>query len=77
VANTFATMGITPTTATEEVTARPAGSEEARVLQLPAGAPVLTVQRVTRDQDGRAVELLKVVAAASAIVFVYEDLPLS
>lgn len=77
VANTFATIGITPTTATEEVTARSATSEEARALQLPAGAPVLAVVRTTRDQDGRVVELLRNVATGSAITLVYEDLPLA
>lgn len=76
VANTWAELGITPEVATEEVRARAASIVEAEQLQISTGMPVLTVTRVTRDTDGQVLEVLRVVADAESVVFVYEDLPL-
>lgn len=39
--------------------ARPANREERRLLGLPAGSPVLTVDQVTYDRGGAAVEVLR------------------
>lgn len=69
-------IGLHPQSATEEVRARAATPEEAALLRLGAGIPVLTVTRVTRDPGGRVLEVLEVVASGEANVFVYEDLPL-
>jgi len=70
-------VGHAPGRATEEVGARAPTPEEAEALALSPGIPVLTVVRTTRDLDGRAVEVLYVVASAEVNVFLYEDLPLT
>ncbi len=49
--------GITIARATERLAAVPAAAEEARHLDLDAGAPLLEIVRVARDVNGRAVEL--------------------
>jgi GntR family transcriptional regulator len=46
-------------------------------MRLGPGVPVVTVERVTRDQDGLPVELLRVVAAGDRTELVYDDLPLA
>jgi GntR family transcriptional regulator len=48
--------GIVPTDADQEHEARSAGDREAAVLGIPVGAPILTLERLTRDQHGRPVE---------------------
>ena len=48
--------GILPSVATQRVGARKAGEEEAEMLEMEPGDPVLTTARVTYDTDGRAIE---------------------
>jgi GntR family transcriptional regulator len=72
----LAHIGHAPASATEEVGARHATEEEARMLEVATGAPVLTVVRTTRNAAGRPIEILQVVANAQAITFLYTDLPL-
>lgn len=57
---------------TEEVGARMPTPEERRALQLPAGAPVLTVVRTAYDTNGVAVEVCDTVKAASAYLLEYD-----
>lgn len=60
--------------ATQTIGADAAGSEDARLLQVPVGSPVLRCTRVTTDTDGRAVLLSEHVFAAHRTEFVV-DLP--
>lgn len=69
-------IGHRPTTITELVSARPATQQESVLMRMGPSVPVLEVERVTRDQDGCAIELLRVVADASRSQFVYDDMPL-
>lgn len=73
----LAALGHIPTLMTEEVAARIATPEEAATLGLALGMPVFVIHRVTRDQGGRPIELLKVVATADRALLVYEDLPIT
>jgi GntR family transcriptional regulator len=57
---------------TEEVGARMPTPEERRALQLPAGAPVLTVVRTAYDTEDVAVEVCDTVKVASAYLLEYE-----
>lgn len=59
----FAEVGHTPTTMTV-------------TLGLAPGMPVPVVQRVTRDQEDRPIELVHVVSTADRAGFVYDDLPI-
>ncbi|MEV6861431.1 UTRA domain-containing protein [Streptosporangium subroseum] len=56
---------------------RLATDEEAAALKLARGTWVLTVERVTRDDAGRLVELLRIVANPLRIRLLEEDLPLT
>jgi GntR family transcriptional regulator len=73
----LAQIGYPPARVTEEVAVRMPTPEEATILRLAPGVPVLTVVRLTRDASGRVLELLNVTADGERTVFVYEDLPLS
>lgn len=73
----FVAIGITPTTMTEAVSARMPTPEEAEILGLAPGQPVLVQRRVTRDDRGRPIELLHVMATADRIELVYDDLPIA
>jgi GntR family transcriptional regulator len=73
----FAELGIVPTTMTEEISARIPTPEEAQTLGLVPGQPVLAIERVTCDQDGRPIELVRVVATADRTVLVYDGLPIT
>lgn len=53
----LAGSGIVPRIASQSVTARPARSEEARLLHVDTGAPLLALRRVSYDATGRAIEL--------------------
>lgn len=57
---------------TEEVGARMPTPEERRALQLPAGAPVLTVVRTAYDTNDAAVEVCDTVKVASAYLLEYD-----
>jgi GntR family transcriptional regulator len=73
----FIQLGIVPTTMTEEVSARMPTPEEAETLGLVTGQPVLVVQRVTRDQDSRPIEVVRIVATADRTTLVYDELPIT
>ena len=57
---------------TEEVGARMPTPEERRTLQLPPGAPVLTVVRTAYDTNDVAVEVCNTVKVASAYLLEYD-----
>jgi GntR family transcriptional regulator len=71
------TLGITPATLEESVTARGAATEEATELRLRSGSPVLTIERLTRDPRGVPLELLRIVADPMRTELVYDDLSVS
>ena len=52
----FRENGITPHVATQQVGARKAGAEEAELLEIEPGDPVLTMTRVAYDTSGRPIE---------------------
>ncbi|MFI8258881.1 GntR family transcriptional regulator [Streptomyces filamentosus] len=68
--------GHAPATASETVAARPPTEQEAADLRIGGRIAVITVERVTRDQDGRPIEVLRAIAPADRLQFVYDDLPL-
>lgn len=70
-------IGRPPTSATEEVATRAPTPEESAMLRLGAGIPVFVITRTTRDEGGRVLEVLEVVASGEATILVYEDLPLA
>lgn len=53
-----------PAETTETIGARMPDPEEREVMGLPSGVPVLVTKRVTRDNDGQAVETSTMVGAA-------------
>jgi DNA-binding GntR family transcriptional regulator len=59
------------------LSARPATSEESAELTLALGAPVLTLDRLTLDQEGRRVEWLRMVIDPTRVQVVYDGLPLT
>lgn len=69
--------GHAPQESTETVTARMATPDEAKILGIRNGIPVIVIHRVTYDADDRAIEWLQVVARGDANMFVYERLPLT
>lgn len=52
----FRRNGIAPHVATQRIGARKAGAEEAELLEIEPGDPVLTMTRVAYDTNGRAIE---------------------
>ncbi len=52
----FRGAGIAPNVATQRVGARKAGAEEAELLEVEPGDPVLTMTRIAYDTDGRPIE---------------------
>ena len=68
----LAELGHAPAHFSEELRARMPGPEETAALQLPAGTPVITVQRRAFTAVGRAVELNEITMDASAYVLEYE-----
>jgi len=66
-----------PVSATEEVATRAPTPEEAIMLRLGPGVPVLVIMRMTRGGADRVLEVLEVIASGEATVLVYEDLPLA
>ncbi|GGM10304.1 GntR family transcriptional regulator [Micromonospora yangpuensis] len=63
--------GLEPDTITETVRARMPTPEEAQLLQLPAGEPVMILHRTTVTHDGRPVEFARGVHAASRFTWSY------
>jgi len=72
----LAAIGHRPSVVTERVIARAATPEEAQTMRLGPSVPVLEIWRQTRDQDGRAVEVLRVVADANRSELLYDNMPL-
>jgi GntR family transcriptional regulator len=52
----FRKSRITPHIATQQIGARKAGAEEAELLEIEPGDPVLTMTRITYDTNGRPIE---------------------
>lgn len=68
--------GIPAVEADERVTARMPTKEEADRLGTGVSTPVLEVERISRTEDGRPIELLRVVAAGDRMELTYDALPL-
>lgn len=64
-------QGLEPHEVTETFHARMPTPEEVRVMELPAGEPVMWLQRVTRTKEGRAVEYAEGAYAASRFSWSY------
>lgn len=64
-------QGLEPDTMTESINARMPTREEIELLQLPAGEPVMILQRKTFTRDGRVVEFARGVHAASRFSWSY------
>lgn len=60
---------------TERITAAMPSQEEAAELQSGSAVPLLRIERVLRDSEGRALELLRVLAPADQVELVYDNLP--
>jgi GntR family transcriptional regulator len=61
--------GVRPHSATQEIGARIASPTDAALLNLPVGAPLLTMRRVMQDHSGRPVEVGDHVFDASTFSF--------
>lgn len=70
---TLAGLGHPPATAREIVTSRMPWHDEAEVLQLEMGSPVLAVTRVTRDRTGTALTVTEAVMVADRVQLVYDQ----
>lgn len=69
-------QGLEPHEVTETFHARMPTPDEMTTLQLPAGEPVMILERVTRTKDGHAVEYATGVHAASRFSWTYTyDMP--
>jgi GntR family transcriptional regulator len=62
---------------TERITAALPTPEQAAELQAGTSVPLLRIERVLRDSQGRGLELLRVLAPADQVELVYDDLPLN
>ncbi|TDC18416.1 GntR family transcriptional regulator [Streptomyces sp. 8K308] len=72
----LAAAGITPASLSEQVRARPPLPNETTPLKIGGKVAVLEVERVTKDAQGRVLEVLRSVAPADRIQLTYDDLPL-
>jgi len=69
-------QGLEPDQITETLTARMPRPDEAAMLELPGGEPVMVLQRTTRTKEGRVVEYAEGVHAASRFAWTYTfDMP--
>ncbi|MGW1848608.1 GntR family transcriptional regulator [Streptomyces sp. NPDC001966] len=73
----MAGAGLRPTEADERVTAWVPTPSEVAALSIGATVPVLLVERVTRDQTGRPIEVVRITGAADRLELVYDRLPLA
>ncbi|OZM83606.1 GntR family transcriptional regulator [Pseudonocardia sp. MH-G8] len=64
-------QGLEPDRITETIHARMPTQDEAEVLALPAGEPVMVLERRTVTADGRAIEFARGVHAASRFAWTY------
>lgn len=72
----IASSGRSATTADETVRSRMPTEQEASQLRIGGKISVLTVERVTRDEAGNPIEVLRAVAPSDRLELVYEQLPL-
>lgn len=73
----MAGAGLHPTEADERVTAWVPTPAQATELSIGGTVPVLLVERVTRDQSGRPIEVVRITGAADRLELVYDRLPLA
>lgn len=66
-------LGHAPASAVETVTARMPAPDEAAVLRLPAGSPVLAIDRTTRDQAGLVLTVARAVLAGDRCQAIYRQ----
>ncbi|OYP09985.1 hypothetical protein CFC35_41965 [Streptomyces sp. FBKL.4005] len=69
--------GYQPETASETVGARPPTLTEAAPLRIGGRVNVITLERVTKDREGRPLEVLRAVGPADRLQYTYDDLPLT
>lgn len=68
--------GLEPHQVTETVSARMPTPDETKTLELPAGEPVMILERIVRTKEGRPVEYATGVHAASRFAWTYTfDMP--
>jgi GntR family transcriptional regulator len=72
----LAAAGHRPATASETVSARMPTETEASALKIGGKVAVLTVERVTKDEARRPLEVLRAVAPSDRLRLTYDDLPL-
>ncbi|ORT53474.1 GntR family transcriptional regulator [Streptomyces sp. CB03238] len=72
----LAAAGYRRATASETVAVRMPTAEEAAQLRVGGRVSVITLERITKDANGRPVEVLRAVAPADRLKFTYDDLPL-
>ncbi|MEV4364589.1 GntR family transcriptional regulator [Nonomuraea sp. NPDC049625] len=69
-------QGLPPQEITENLAARMPTADEALLLELPAGEPVVELHRITRTADGRPIEYARGIHAASRFSWSYSfDIP--
>lgn len=73
----IAAAGTPPRFADETIRARMPTAEEVALLSAGAGVPILVVERITKGDDGRVLELVQVIAPADRVELVYDNLPLA
>lgn len=73
----MAGAGLQPTDADERVTAWVPTPAQAAELSIGTTVPVLLIERVTRDQTGRPIEVVRITGAADRLELVYDRLPLA
>lgn len=69
--------GHRPTIASETVSARMPTEEEAAQLRIGGRVWVIALERLTRDAEGRALEVMRAVAPADRLQLTYDNLPLT
>ncbi|MFE7412911.1 GntR family transcriptional regulator [Streptomyces laurentii] len=72
----FLAAGHELATASETISARPPTEQEAAELRIGGRVSVIALERVTKNRDGRPIEVLRAVAPADRVRFIYDDLPL-
>jgi GntR family transcriptional regulator len=68
----LAELGTAPAHFTEEIRARMPSPDEARLLELPAGTPVIVVWRTAFTAEGRAVEFNEMIMDSASYVLQYD-----
>lgn len=72
----LAAAGHSPSSVSERVQSRMPSAAEASQLKISGKVPVLAVTRVTKDAEGRVLEVLQSAAPADRVELTYDDLPL-